>query len=342
MLFVFRLSRLSLLCMKPVHYYLFLLAVFSFALSSCQDPTEKTVPVNIQRLETEIFGAKTPNDLAALFNKHPYLKAYFGLPKNASDSLLVAQLFANINNQDLQQFQKELQAQFGDLADLQDQLQGAFGQIKANYPTFKAPQVMTAITGFMGTDLYVSDSVIVIGLDYFGGPKAKYRPQLHDYQLRRYQQEYIVPAILFFISEKYNKVAKEDQTLLADMIWYGKGFEFVKHIAPATADSLIIGYSTQQLADVYASQEDIWAYFIDRKLLYQTRDAEKDRFIGERPATPEISQYCPGGIARWVGWRIVSRYLQEKPSTSLTDLMNTTDPRKILEDSKYKGQKEEE
>lgn len=327
--------------MKSIFYQISLLFAFCVAYSACENKP-KEVPVTVRRLENELFAAKNADDLALLIRKNPYLKAYFGLTKNVPDSAVVNQLFANINNKDLQQFNKEIQTQFGDLGAIKTQLQQAFGQIQANFPDFKAPQLITAVTGFMGSDLYVSDSVIVIGLDYFGGPKASYRPQLFDYQLRRYQQEYIVPAIIFLISEKYNKVPANDQTLLADMLWYGKGFEFVKHVAPETPDSLIIGYSQEQLEDVYASQQDIWAYFLDRKLLYQTRDAEKDRFISERPATPEISQYCPGGIARWVGWRIINRYLAEKPSTKLPELMGNTNVRQLLEESKYKGQKEEE
>ncbi|MFN4147205.1 MAG: gliding motility protein, partial [Runella sp.] len=86
----------------------------------------------------------------------------------------------------------------------------------------------------------------------------------------------------------------------------------------------------------------IWAYFLDRKILFETREAEKERFIGDRPATVEISQYCPGGIARWVGWRIVSRYLAQNPKIELRQLMENTDVRQILEGSKYKGQVDEE
>jgi hypothetical protein len=327
--------------MKSAFYPALVLILACLAFTACKDQSQE-VPVTIRRLETELFAAKSPADLDVLLQKNPFLRDYFGIPKGAPDSLITNQLYRNITNPDLQQFGQELQTQFGDLATFQTQIQQAFGEIKAAYPDFKTPKIVTTITGFMGSDLYVSDSVIVIGLDYFGGPKAKYRPQLFDYQLRRYQQEYIVPAILFFISQKYNKVPSEDQTLLADMIWYGKGFEFVKHVSPQTPDSLIIGYSQTQLDDVYASQQDIWAYFLDRKLLYQTRDAEKERFIGQRPATVEISQYCPGAIGRWVGWRIVSRYLQEKPDIQLPELMATTNVRQILEESKYKGQKEEE
>jgi len=322
------------------HTFLGLLCIFSIALTSCNTQSEK-IPVSVQRLENEIFAAQSPADVAKLLAKYPFLKDYFGLPKDSTDSLITSQLYANVRNVSLQKFKQELQVHFGLLTNIQSQLGQAFGEIKGHYPNFKAPKVYTAITGFMGSDLYVTDSLIVIGLDYFGGPKATYRPQLYDYQLRCYQQEYIVPAILFFMAKSYNKSDPADQTLLSEMIWYGKGYEFVKHAAPQMPDSLIIGYSEQQLTDVYASQQDVWAYFLDRKLLYQTKEEQKQRFLAERPATVEISQFCPGGVARWLGWRLVGRYLAENPSVKFVDLMNNADARQVFEGARYKGQKEE-
>jgi hypothetical protein len=312
----------------------YLLVSLILVFGSCQKKQESQ-KIEIIKLETELFAAKSVVGLSEVIKNNTALQQYFG-----SDSAIVKQLFQNVSNADLQQFNKDLQTQFGDLTDIKAQLSNAFTNIKNEYPDFKAPKIATVVSGFLGNDLYLSDSLIVIGLDYFGGPTAKYRPQLYDYQLRRYQREYIVPSILFFLSEKYNISATTDKTLLADMIWYGKGFEFVKHALPPIADSLVIGYSEQQLSDVYESQTDIWAYFIERRALYQTTDNEKQRFMSERPATVEISQACPGGIGRWVGWRIVNEYLKKKPDTSLKELMDNTNAQQILEQSQYRGKKE--
>ena len=332
--------RLPIICFTMKFVFATLFSALLLFLWSCNQQTEK-IPVLAQRLETEIFAAKSPADLSKLLIKYPFLKEYLGLAKDAPDSLIVNQLYANVSNQTLQKFEQEIQTKFGNCSAIETQLSAAFGQIKSYYPDFKAPKIYTAITGFLGSDLYVTDSLIVIGLDYFGGPKATYRPQLYDYQLRRYQPEYIVPAILFFMAKTYNKFDPADQTLLSEMIWYGKSYEFVKHAAPETPDSLVIGYSQTQLDDVYQSQQDVWAYFLDRKVLYETNEGEKQRFLAERPATVEISQFCPGGVARWVGWRVVSKYLQENPSVKFVDLMNNPNARQLFEAAKYKGQKEE-
>ncbi len=317
-----------------------LLIVLSLGAMLCSCKTESEINVVIERDDKTLFEVKSMAELSDLLKSKPYLLAYFGVSLN--DSALVSQLYTNIKNPQLQQFNAQLQTQFGDLSDIKTQFAEAFKNIKASFPGFKSPKIVTVVSGFLGGDLYISDSVIVIGLDYFGGPSAQYRPQVYEYQLRRYEKAYIVPSILFFIAERYNRAAPSDKTLLGEMVGYGKAFEFIKHVSPDIPDSLIIGYSQQQLDDVYASQQDVWAYFLDRKLLYQTREVEKMPFLNERPATVEISQECPGGVGRWLGWRIVSRYLKENPSISLTELMNNTDAQKIFEQSNYRGEPEEE
>jgi hypothetical protein len=259
-----------------------------------------------------------------------------------NDSLLVDQLFNNVTNESLREFRRQIETELASQEfDLEKQLKSAFQFTKYYYPDFKEPKVKTIITGFLGNDLYVSDSLIIIGIDYFGGPKVDYRPNVYDYQLARYQKENIVPSILFFIADRYNTSQPEDRTLLNEMIGYGKAFEFVKHTSPFTPDSLIMGYTQETMNKCYYGQQDIWGYFVSNKLLYQTSDLQKQKYIGERPFTLEMGPQVPGGIGRWVGWRIVSRFMQEHPDMSLPELMRMSNSQKILEKSGYKGQVEE-
>jgi hypothetical protein len=268
---------------------------------------------------------------------------YFNANEAGNDTALIRELADRVNNPALNELNQQVQAEFGDLTDLNTQLSEAFANIKKDFPDFHQPTVATVVTGFMGPDLVVTDSLIVIGLDYFAGPKAKYRPrgpQYPQYILRRYQKESIVPAIVFAISDKYNATNRADQTMLADMVYYGKGYVFTKTMLPETADSLVIGYSDTQLTETFNAQDIIWGHFIDNQLLYQANPAVKGRYLNERPFTAEIGQRCPGAIGRWVGWRIVGRYHDEHDDVAIADLMRNTDARLIFEQSGYKGQKE--
>ena len=311
-------------------------------LVSCKDTTEPTPKLEMSRLENLLFACKSSSEVAQFLKKYPVIKQkYFGLPANAPDSLLAQALFNNTDNPSLQSFKNQLDSIFDD-GILEAQLSEGFTNIKAEFPDFKAPKIVTMVTGFLGKDLYVSDTLVIIGLDYFGGKNARYRPNsLYNYQLKRYQKEYLAASIIFVLSDKYSKNNPADKTFLADMVGYGKAFEFTKNALPNVSDTLILGYSQKQLDDVYAAQNDIWAYFLDRKLLYQIDPTEKYKFLDERPATPEINTKCPGGIGRWVGWRLVAKFRAENTGVSLKQLMQNPDAPAIFAASKYRGQPDE-
>ena len=307
------------------------------------DTTSIKVDISVENLDQELFACKSVSEVQSFLNKHSYLSTVYFADSQVDTAQLAAHLFQILQNPGLQNFRSQIDSIIGDRnLSIVNPLKDAFKKIKHYYPGFKAPEIKFIITGFTGSDLYISDSLIIVGLDYFGGPKALYRPDVFDYQLRKYQKEYIVPSIVFFMSNKYNRVNATDPTLLSEIVGYGKAYEFVKQVIPTAPDSLILGYSQENLRRTYNSQQDIWAFFITNKLLYEKNELKKQKFIGERPFTTEIGNQVPGGIARWIGWRIVSEYMKENPDVTLTELMQKDNAAEILQASGYKGQKDEE
>ncbi len=316
---------------------------------SCRDSSDEApdvssiqVNVTIESLEDSLFACQSVEDVRQFLDRYPFLSQVYFPDVSPQNSSLAPVLYQHIRNTVLRGFKKELDSSFSyKTRELAQPLEEAFRHIKYYYPQFKVPRVATIVTGFMGSDLYISDSLIIIGLDYFGGPQATYRPQVYDYQLSRYQKEYLVPSILFFMADQYNRMDPSDKTLLSDMVGYGKSFEFVKRCAPETPDSLILGFSDKQLTRTYNSQTQIWAFVVENRLLYEKTSLIKQKYVGERPFTPEIGPDVPGGIGRWLGWRIVSRYMAENPEVTLPELMKNPSAQQILQQSGYKGQIDE-
>lgn len=302
------------------------------------DTSEVQMDVSVENLDRELIKSKSVQDVQIFLNKHSYLKSlYF---TDVDTAQLASQLYNIVGNPGFQEFGTQVDTIIGDREkNITAPLKEAFKRIKVYYPEFKAPKIKFMVSGFTGNDLYVSDTLIIIGLDFFGGPKALYRPNVYDYQLSRYQKEYIVPSIIFFLSNQYNQLDAADPTLLSEMIGYGKGYEFVKQVMPEAPDSLIIGFSEDNLRRTYNSQLDIWSFFITNKLLYEKNELKKQKYIGERPYTVEIGNKVPGGIGKWLGWRIVEMYRRENPKVSLQELMKNGNSGQILQESGYKGQK---
>jgi gliding motility-associated lipoprotein GldB len=298
------------------------------------------VPFAIERWDRQLFSLQTKNEVKDFLESHPqYSNEFFHVDQYPHDSLAVNYLNSFLNNPGSGVLQQEIDEVYGELEKLYSELELAFKHLLYYYPDLKLPSIATAVTGFAGNDLFVSDSIIIIGLDYYLGETATFRPlDFPQYILKRYQPEYIIPSIILLMSSGFNKTNVEDNTMLAEMIHFGKAYYFAKQILPATPDSLLIGYSGEDLLNVSQNQDVIWAHFVEKKLLYETSHFIKKKYMDERPKTLEIGNKCPGRIGEWLGWEIVDKFAKEEEDLSLPFLMETSDAQKIFMQSKYKPQ----
>lgn len=302
-------------------------------------PQPKAVDIEVIRTEQELFNSQSNDDVLAYFKKYPQLAVYFWhKDQYPSDSILAASVFRLINQPGVDTvFQQSMEA-FADMSAVKRGLEEAVGRLQAIYPEAQTPRVMTAVTVFYN-DLFVSDSLIIIGLDHFIGPNAKYAPQdIPAYILSRYDEAHLPAIIMQFLSGYYVK-AGNTNTLLSDMIDFGKTYYLNSRLLPCVPDSIMMGYTPQNMIDIAENQKIIWANFVENKLLYTTDHAIKRKFLSERPNVFEISQDCPGRIGAWVGWQIVESYMANNEVT-IVELMENADHHKIFELSGYKPKNE--
>lgn len=302
------------------------------------------VKTDILRLDEQLFACQSREQILDFLQKDASITSVYFQTSPKDFGTLATRLESFMKEPSLRQFQKQSQdtAFFGNLEKLKTDFKTAFQHIKHHYPTFKEPKICTIFSGFAGPDLLVNDSLIVVGLDYFMGSKAKYRPQLYDYQLKRYAPEYIVPQSVMLLSEKYNLNDPQDKTLLAEMVFYGKALFFAENMMPLKSDSLFLGYSEAKLNEVEFAQDLIWAHFIEEKVLFKTDDSSKQKYIIERPSTPEIGPKCPGMIGRWIGRKIVYKYWEKDDKTTIQDVMKQANAQQLFEQSAYKGVADEQ
>ncbi len=325
-----------------------LLVVAIYLLSSCSstdqqcisspDISQIDVRLEVDRLEIELFQKRSKEEVLAFLYKYPtFTNQFIDSYEYPSDTILASRTFQMITNKYITDtLYRETIETFGNLDELKNDFRQSFKRIKYYYPGFEAPKIQTAITGFY-KDLLLSDSLIIIGLDHYLGKKATYHPRdIPQYILDRYEPENVVPMVVYFLSNNFNRVDFSKETLLSEMIDFGKAYYFTKQMVPCASDAQIVGYSPEVLADVKANQETIWASFIQNQLVYETDHEIKVKFIGERPKIPEIGSRCPGRIAAWLGYEIVNSYMAKNSDISLPQLMVNTDATGIFMQSGYK------
>ncbi|SHI30194.1 gliding motility-associated lipoprotein GldB [Hymenobacter daecheongensis DSM 21074] len=307
--------------------------------SQCESNPEVArvaAPVQLERLEQPFFQIRTPAEARQFVRQHPLFADQFLQRKQyPSEEVLDQALVKLATNQGLQKLGKEAEAEFKDTEVLKAQLQRMFQHVRYYFPDFRVPPVKTFVSG-LSQDMFVNDSLMVLSLDFFVGPKASYRPNLPEYILRRYAPAYLMPTAALAVSSKYNQHALTNQTMLGEMVQFGKSLYFAEKVLPCTADTLLMGFTGPEMAGVQFNEGKIWAHFIEKNLIYNTAPFTIQKYMGERPNVPEIGQTCPGRVGAWVGWQIVRKYMAEHPNVTLKQLMAERDPQRILSESRYR------
>lgn len=299
------------------------------------------VDITLTSLSDSLAGVNSKKELVKILDNHKALREFFFKRQQyPTDSAFINELYKRFTHKSFDTLALEVKRVFGNEQKLKEEFEQAFKNFKYYYPGSRVPRIETVVSGF-DTDMYVSDSLIIVGLDYFLGTGAKYRPNMYEYMLRQYNPENIVPStmLIYGIDPRINRIDEGNKTALADMVAYGKAFYFAKHMVPCTPDSVLIWYTPDEIKGAWKNQDLIWARIIEDKLLYSTSHMLKQRYLGDRPKTVEVGTECPGRIGQWVGWQIIKSYMKEHPDRKLPDLMQSGNPDKLFEESKYKPQR---
>lgn len=326
------------------------IVILSIVVWSCESDKEQcvfipetspeTVEVEFEHFGDTLANIRTKTELVSFLSRQPLIRdQMLRRAEYPDDSVFINEMFKRFTNAGIDTLLAETKRIHGDVSSLETEFRQAFANLRYYYPGFTPPKVKTLITG-LDSDLFVSDTLILVSLDFFLGPDARYRPKTYDYLMRRYDPHDIVPScmLIFGISPRFNNTDLKDRTVLADMVAYGKSFYFAKHMIPCAPDSILLWYTSEEIQGAHSNEDLIWARFIQDKILFSTNVVDKKNYLGDRPVTIQVGEKCPGRIGQWVGWQIVKEYMESHPDKTLPELMGLDNAQVIFKNSNYKPQ----
>ncbi|QVY64927.1 gliding motility lipoprotein GldB [Polaribacter sp. Q13] len=316
-------------------YFVNLMVLWMFF--SCTDKKNTEIDVSttnidfsIKRYEVDFYNT-TANQLPNLKNKYPYL-----FPKSFTDSLAISK----IANKDEQELFKETQKLYKNIPVLKSQLASLFKHVKYYNTNFKAPNVVTIISNIdYNSRVIYADSLLFISLDAYLGKTHRFYSDYPKYIKENNNKENIIVDVANSIINK-QVVPLPTRSFLSKMIQEGKKMYLLDMYLPAVPDKLKIGYSSENMDWTLYNEEDIWKYFIERKLLFSTDTKLNKRFLENAPFSKfylKNDNESPGRIGVWLGWKIVRSYMQNN-DVSLQELL-IIDPEELFKRSKYKPKK---
>ena len=243
-----------------------------------------------------------------------------------------------ITDYSIYQDYKEVMKKFPDLDTLERELTSAFKHYRYYFPDKNIPRIITYISGF--NQSVVTDSALIgISLDkYLGKNEELYKritPAVSQYMLDRMIKAKIPSDCMQALGNMEFGYNNKVNNLVNNMIYNGKIMYFVKSMLPDEPDSLIWGFSARQMEFCHKAEKEMWTYLVESKLLFNNDKFTISKFINEGPFTKDFGSNSPARAAVWIGFRIVSAYMDRYNNLTLADLMHENDYQKILNQSRY-------
>ncbi len=325
--------------------------------NGCQNKTQpeitpkEHISVKLMRFENELFAVnpRQPQpELLNLYKKYgsfysSYARDILNMPYSPDDSLFVKPMQMLLSYKPLIELHQTVDSMFKDMSGIESQLSNAMSIYKETFPGRQIPAFITFISEF-GYANITYDSAICIGLDMYMNKRFinYYRAyEFPEFMIRKLQPEYIAPnAIKALAIRNYESQTTKDKRFLAMMIQEGKVRYFTKALLPDVPDSVIMGYTANQLKWSTENEAQMWTHFIEKKLLFENEPSQFMRYFNDGPFTSAdgVPAESSPMIGTWAGLQLVRKYMQENPQVTLQQLMNDTDVDKILKLSKYRPQ----
>jgi gliding motility-associated lipoprotein GldB len=317
---------------------LFLIALAVLLLVRCTpkdklniDTSAISIKLDVIRFDS-IFYSASAKDLPKIKKKFAYL-----FPIAVPDSIWLAKM----HNPDSRYLFSEVQKTFSDFKEQRRALGQLFKHVKYYFPKFDAPKVLTLISDIdYNNKVIYTDSLLLISLDMYLGKEHEVYQNFPKYVKNSYSKASLPIDVAHKISFK-SVPGQKTRSFIDRCVQSGKLMYVAKAFIPSVPDSLLLDYNSKKMAWAEANQEFVWRYFIDKKMLFNTDKNLYNRFLAEAPFSKfylEIDRESPGRIGAFIGYKIVTSFMQNN-SKSLIEMLQT--PNDILfKQSKYKPRKQ--
>lgn len=236
----------------------------------------------------------------------------------------------------------EVHLKYAKMDDVLAEWKKALQYFKYHFPTKEIPKLQTCVSEFsfsVGPAAY--RHAIGISLDKFLGQDFGGYAMMEAfpvYMLRRMSRQYIVQALSQALYAYHFEGGAADKTFLGAMIEEGKKQYFIDALLPNVHDTIRREYTLKQLEFCEKNQVQMWNYFAEHKLFFNSNANDFYRFMIDGPftASPNVPPEAAPRLGMYCGWQIVKHYMEEHPEVTLPQLLAERDYQKILKQSKYK------
>ncbi|WP_299156618.1 gliding motility lipoprotein GldB [uncultured Christiangramia sp.] len=304
--------------LKKILFFITIISVFS---CNNQSETEEKidridVDLKVIRFEQE-FASTKPQQLPELKQKYPFL-----FPEQFPDSVWIDKLSDTLQLE----INQAVEDEFSNFTNQKDELYALFQHMKYYFPEFEVPVVITVTSevDYKNKIIYTGDYLFV-SLDTYLGTDHQFYTGLQEYLKKNFKKDQIVVDAAEEISKKYVP-GPDSRTFLSHMVYYGKIQYLKEMLLPMLDPARRIGYTEEEFNFAENNESQIWRYFVENELIYDTDNQLQTRFLFPAPFSKfylQLDAESPARLGQYIGLKIVKAYM-EKNDISLDRMLNTS------------------
>lgn len=318
--------------LKKILVFFIIILVVSCNQKSETEEKIEAIELDLQviRFEQE-FAGTDPRELPELKQKYPFL-----FPEQFPDSVWIEKLSDSLQLE----INQAVEAEFPDFTMQEDELYALFQHINYYFPDFKIPAVITVTSevDYKNKIIYAEDYLFV-SLDTYLGTDHPFYTGLQNYFKKNFKKDQIVVDAAEEIAKKYVP-GPDSRTFLSHMIYYGK-IQYLKGVWLPTLDpARRIGYTKDEYDFAEANESQIWRYFVENELIYDTDNQLQTRFLHPAPFSKfylQLDAESPARLGQYIGLEIVKAYM-DKNDVSLSRMLQTS-AEEIFNNANFKPRK---
>ncbi len=207
------------------------------------------------------------------------------------------------------------------------QIEEALKRFHYFFPDYALPKKVIYFIGPLETyGNVVTKEGIAIGLQLYLGASSSwyYSEQINSiyptYISRHFAPEYIVVNSVQNILNDFQPIALNGKNLITQMIEIGKYQYIMKQCLPNTQDTLLMGYTGDQLKAIEQNKEDIWTFLSSQNRLFSVDPSVISALLTEAPYNDYFGEAIPGNVGKYIGYRIIASWMSQQKGSLNKDL----------------------
>jgi len=310
--------------------------------SNLPDVSEIEVNIAVKRFDKDLFELDTTKigtSLENLVQKYPDFYTFFTQTlMEWSDSSINQEVKEFISHPDIRTIYDDSQSTFADFETYQQKLVTAFKYFKYHFPTASVPEIVTYVSAFRQMGFTLGEKVLGIGLDFHLGKDYALYPTTGypQYLINSFEADYLTSHTMKVWGQQLYPESLKESRFIDRIVYKGKLLYFLDLVLPEVADYAKMDYTADQLAWCNNNERQIWSFFIEKKMLYESESRKYQEYLNPGPTSSGMPKKSPGNIGSWLGWQIVRKYMKMHPETSIQELWGINNGQEVLQKSKYK------